>query len=62
MDDQRDYDEEAANRAEMVAEGEAELAEETRTEIAWMIADWFGRSAIDSDHELAANIIKRLQS
>jgi hypothetical protein len=45
----------------MVAEGEAELAEEIEEEIALMIADWYGHSVIDPDHQLAAKIIRRLR-
>jgi hypothetical protein len=33
----------------------------TRTDVAVMIADWFGRSAIDSDYELADQIIARVR-
>jgi hypothetical protein len=33
----------------------------TRTDVALMIADWFGRSAIDSDYELADQIIARVR-
>ncbi len=34
--------------------------EELVEEIAGMIADWFGRSVIDPDRELATTIIQRL--
>jgi hypothetical protein len=39
---------------------EEEEAQDDRTAIAEMIADWFGRSSMDSDYELADAIIERL--